>query len=247
MNERSDAFSFEQQLRHRHARQFRLRTAFSVLAASALLVASAPWLPPTSIGAIDGLIAAVADVLRAVRESFAPVLMWLEAALSRAPAVSLGLVAIAVTVPLVAVGAVVRGAIAGFGGGAEPIASARDAHTPTGGTGEYASDTTGRARPARAWLSREDDGGTPRRHHLDCELTRIGRAADNEIRLNSRGVDRYHAAVKRSAEFDFHVVALSGSDGRIEVNGQPVARSRLRPGDVVAIGGVRFVFGREEP
>lgn len=245
VGERSDGFSFEEQLRQRHARQFRFRLFSTLALILAMLASAAPWVPPTSIVAIDRPLSALANLAERIRFLIEPLTTWIGSALSQAPALSLGLLALAVTAPLVVVGMVLRGALSGFRSNADAGESSVVVAPDAARADEGGVDRTGRARPARAWLSRDDAADTTNRYHLESELTRISRAADNEIRLKLPAVERYHAAISRSPEFDFYVVALGDGNARLEVNGQQVARHRLRPGDVIGISDVRFVFSRE--
>lgn len=73
-------------------------------------------------------------------------------------------------------------------------------------------------------------------------LLKIGRAADNDIVLESPAVSRYHARISYTAD-DVPVVSDAGSTNGTFVNGQPVQDDReLRPGDLVFIGGFLLRF-----
>ncbi|MCR9162354.1 MAG: FHA domain-containing protein [Nannocystaceae bacterium] len=71
--------------------------------------------------------------------------------------------------------------------------------------------------------------------------TRIGRAADSHIQLDEAHVSRQHARVVRLEDGAYELADL-GSGMGTTVNGEPTVRRRLRPDDVIAIGGCRFEF-----
>jgi len=75
---------------------------------------------------------------------------------------------------------------------------------------------------------------------LDQPVITIGRALDNDIRLESKLVSRYHSRLEeRSGEA--WVIDLGSANGTT-VNGEKVSRRLLAPGDRVEIGGVRVVL-----
>ena len=68
--------------------------------------------------------------------------------------------------------------------------------------------------------------------HLYCDLetpVTIGREEDNDIRLNDDRVSRFHAKIQEDAG-RIILTDLESTNGT-RVNGHPVARARLRPGD----------------
>ncbi|MEZ5775279.1 MAG: FHA domain-containing protein [Hyphomicrobiaceae bacterium] len=78
---------------------------------------------------------------------------------------------------------------------------------------------------------------------LQGTMVRIGRHEENDIRLASKTVHRYHAVVHVTPERDYVLTDLSGSGGNgIIVNGARVEQAQLRPGDVVEVGEVRLRF-----
>ncbi|HET8662065.1 MAG TPA: FHA domain-containing protein [Micromonosporaceae bacterium] len=69
---------------------------------------------------------------------------------------------------------------------------------------------------------------------------RIGRDPANDIVLSDLRISRFHAEVRRDASGS-HVVDLGSRNGTF-VNGQPVSRAVLTPGDMVSIGRHELVF-----
>ena len=83
------------------------------------------------------------------------------------------------------------------------------------------------------------DGDTEILHRLSRRVS-IGRAPDNDIRVDARFVSRYHAAVMAGPGQT--VIEDLGSTNGILINGRRVTRHLLRDGDVVRIGKSRFRF-----
>ncbi|HZN18075.1 MAG TPA: FHA domain-containing protein [Micromonosporaceae bacterium] len=69
---------------------------------------------------------------------------------------------------------------------------------------------------------------------------RIGRDPANDIVLSDLRISRFHAEVRRDAS-GFQVTDLGSRNGTF-VNGQPVSRATLTPGDMVSIGRHELVF-----
>ncbi len=75
------------------------------------------------------------------------------------------------------------------------------------------------------------------------DMLRIGREDDNDIRIPSDAVHRYHAAIHREILGDWHITDLSGIEGNgIAVNGQRCGDARLHDGDVIELGPGRLRF-----
>lgn len=70
----------------------------------------------------------------------------------------------------------------------------------------------------------------------------IGRSMRCDLTLSDRSVSRWHAELLRDG--DQWVVRDMGSTNGTRVNGWRVRRAVLEPGDVVALGAQRVVFGR---
>lgn len=95
--------------------------------------------------------------------------------------------------------------------------------------------------PSQAWLTVE--GGRRDMHPLLGQMIRIGRHADNDIRLADSSVHRYHAMILRTPEEDFVITDLSGTRGNgVRVNGARLERARLADGDVIELGRAKLKF-----
>lgn len=77
---------------------------------------------------------------------------------------------------------------------------------------------------------------------VEAEAT-LGRGQDVEVALEDAGVSRRHARIVYDGA-DFWLFDL-GSSNATRVHGQPIQRHRLRPGDLVQVGGVVLRFERE--
>lgn len=94
------------------------------------------------------------------------------------------------------------------------------------------------AWPTEAWVS-----VAGQRFIIGRAMVRIGREGDNDICLMEKTVHRYHAVIRRSSDGEVIVTDLSGPDGNgVLVNGVRVGESRLKSGDVIAIGEVKLSF-----
>ncbi len=108
-------------------------------------------------------------------------------------------------------------------------------------------DDGGAVAPPAAWTaSVELMGGSGGRIAITRDMLRIGREDDNDIRFTNRGIHRYHAAIHREDDADWHITDLSGLDGNgVVVNGQRCGEALLRHGDVFDLGPGRFRFHAE--
>jgi len=81
------------------------------------------------------------------------------------------------------------------------------------------------------------------RYAISGDMLRIGREDDNDIRIASKAVHRYHAAIYREDYNDWHITDLSGveSNGLI-VNGRRCCKARLNDGDLIELGPGRLRF-----
>lgn len=75
------------------------------------------------------------------------------------------------------------------------------------------------------------------------DMLRIGREDDNDIRIPSRYVHRYHAAIHREDYDDWRITDLTGveSNGLI-VNGKRCCEARLSDGDLIQLGPGKLRF-----
>ena len=96
----------------------------------------------------------------------------------------------------------------------------------------------GRTRPG----SRREDGNAGTLP-LAGQTIRIGRHQDNDIRLPDTSVHRYHAVIEQTAEEEFVITDVSGTDGNgVRVNGERLARAQLADGDIIELGRTRLKF-----
>lgn len=86
-------------------------------------------------------------------------------------------------------------------------------------------------------------GGSQARFAIVRDMFRIGREEDNDMRIPSAAVHRYHAAIYREDLGDWFVADLSGREGNgIAVNGRRCAECQLHDGDVIDLGPGRLRF-----
>jgi hypothetical protein len=71
-------------------------------------------------------------------------------------------------------------------------------------------------------------------------VTRIGRGADTDLRIDDPGISRNHAELRRSGG-DVTVVDLGSTNG-VVVDGQPVGEQRLKDGARVQLGSTTMIF-----
>src|SRR6266849_5064478 len=89
---------------------------------------------------------------------------------------------------------------------------------------------------ALAWLER----ATGERRYVQSEI-RVGRANDNDVRLEDSSVSRYHAFVRRVD--GRYLLSDLGSRNGTFVNGKQVrAPQQLRSGDSIHVGTTQFTF-----
>lgn len=69
----------------------------------------------------------------------------------------------------------------------------------------------------------------------------IGRAEDNDLRINSRFVTAHHCSLEHHEVDGWRVVDLDSQNGTL-VNGQDVQQGRLQSGDELTVGPVRLWF-----
>ena len=104
--------------------------------------------------------------------------------------------------------------------------------------GKISGAVAGHAAPAYL----EVVGNEAVRFAIVRDMLRIGREDDNDVRIPSQAVHRYHAAVFREADTWF-VSDLSGSNGNgIRLNGKPCFEACLKDGDIIELGPGRLRF-----
>ncbi len=75
------------------------------------------------------------------------------------------------------------------------------------------------------------------------DMLRIGREDDNDIRIPSGAVHRYHAAIHREDYDAWHITDLSGVEGNgLIVNGRRCCEARLSDGDLIQLGPGKLRF-----
>lgn len=95
--------------------------------------------------------------------------------------------------------------------------------------------------PGHAYL--EVVGSRGARFTILRDMLRIGREEDNDIRIPSGAVHRYHAAIHRVDLGSYRITDLSGVEGNgVVVNGQRCADARLYDGDMIELGPGRLRF-----
>jgi hypothetical protein len=74
------------------------------------------------------------------------------------------------------------------------------------------------------------------------DMLTIGRGDDNDIRIPSRAVHRYHAAIHREDD-NWHITDLSGVEGvGLTVNGRRCGETCLSDGDLIRVGPGKLRF-----
>ncbi len=102
-------------------------------------------------------------------------------------------------------------------------------------------DVSAPAWSSQAWLTLEGARGDTL--PLLGQMIRIGRHADNDIRLAESSVHRYHAMIERTPEEDFVITDLSGKAGNgVRINGERTGHARLADGDVIELGRAKLKF-----
>ena len=84
-----------------------------------------------------------------------------------------------------------------------------------------------------------------RRYVLDGPTATLGRSRECDCVLNDPNVSRRHAELRRGPTGDWEIADLGSTNG-VKVNGRRLDASRLRPGDEVVLGTVRFIFDVEQ-
>lgn len=102
---------------------------------------------------------------------------------------------------------------------------------------DAASDILGSVTTRSAIAYLEVVGVSGKCFAIERDMLRIGREDDNDVRIPSKNVHRYHAAIYRQHLDDWHIADLSGLSGNgIRVNGKPCRDAVLADGDVIDLG-----------
>ncbi|MGP9022299.1 FHA domain-containing protein [Streptomyces sp. BR1] len=80
---------------------------------------------------------------------------------------------------------------------------------------------------------------------LPAKTVRIGRAVDNDLVVDDLVVSRRHAELRAHPDGGYEIVDLGSHNGTF-LNGQPVARARVAPGDIVGVGHSAFCLVGDE-
>ncbi len=70
---------------------------------------------------------------------------------------------------------------------------------------------------------------------LPTRTVRIGRGADNDLVIDDLVVSRRHAELLAHPDRTYEILDLGSHNGTF-LNGQPVTRAAITPGDIVGIG-----------
>jgi FHA domain len=171
----------------------------------------------------------------------APARQWIGESYARAPALVLGLSVVMVVPPLALVGLLARRKRRTS---AAPSPDTTLALTRAGKHSALETNalkTEGFSWPTEAWV--DIQGAPGGRYVIGRTLVRIGREADNDIRLSAKTVHRYHAVIRRTTDGDVMVTDLSGNEGNgVLVNGKPIDEARLKKGDIINVGEVKLHF-----
>jgi pSer/pThr/pTyr-binding forkhead associated (FHA) protein len=76
---------------------------------------------------------------------------------------------------------------------------------------------------------------------IRTRVARIGRAFDNDIRLDNDSVSAHHAELRQGRDGTFAIIDLGSTNG-VWVNGEPVSCRNLQDGDTLELGEVRLWF-----
>jgi len=89
-----------------------------------------------------------------------------------------------------------------------------------------------------------DMSGMGTKHKIQQTAIRIGRGADNDIRLMNDSVSMHHAEIHRRREGDFYIVDLASVNG-VFVNDEKVHQGELKNKYIIELGEVRLRFELE--
>jgi chromosome segregation ATPase len=103
--------------------------------------------------------------------------------------------------------------------------------------------TTGTAADTPATLVRLDGAGANTTFTLAAR-TRVGRAANSDLRIDSTSVSRYHAIIVSGRHT---IIEDLNSTNGVLINGRKATRQKLKDGDLVAIGEAHFRFADGNP
>jgi FHA domain len=184
----------------------------------------------------------VEEVANGGARLWAPLRQWIGESYARAPALVLGLSVVMVVPPLALAGLIARRKRRHPASSPDTtVALTRAGQRSVSTLDGEPMKTEGFSWPTEAWV---DIPGSPGgRYIIGRTLVRIGREADNDIRLSAKTVHRYHAVIRRTTDGDVMITDVSGNDGNgVLVNGASVGEARLKKGDIINIGEVKLKF-----
>lgn len=86
--------------------------------------------------------------------------------------------------------------------------------------------------------------GEGKRFDIEARTLSVGRAADNVIQIDDPAASGHHCAILRDgAQYTLQDL---GSTNGTRLNGAPVGRSRLKPGDFIRVGSVEMEFDGDD-
>ncbi len=85
------------------------------------------------------------------------------------------------------------------------------------------------------------DGG--RQVELTSPRLRIGRALDNDLRIEDRRVSRHHLELIWQDDLQAFLARDLQSSGGTTLNGYPIQQCNLEAGDVLSLNGVEIIYG----
>lgn len=132
----------------------------------------------------------------------------------------------------------------------EPSLAATDLNITTPPETGSIEETRGTARAAQVKPADDSEeqiaylilDGT-RHVPLDKSVVSLGRQLDNTIILDDAHVSRHHAQLRQ--RYNRWVIYDLGSSGGTFVNGERIEECVLKPGDVIALAGIKLIYGEE--
>ncbi|MDI6774258.1 MAG: FHA domain-containing protein [Verrucomicrobiota bacterium] len=83
-----------------------------------------------------------------------------------------------------------------------------------------------------------------KRYELDRDEVTLGRATDNVIQIPSGAVSSHHLKILRDGKK--HTIVDMDSTNGTGLNGVAVTRARLKPKDIVSVGGIEVLFDGDD-
>ena len=95
-----------------------------------------------------------------------------------------------------------------------------------------------------AFLILQSGDAKGQRFDLDDNEITLGRAPDNTIRIPSSAISSHHLKVMREGK-RFTVVDMDSTNGT-GLNGVAIQQARLKPKDVLSVGGIELLFDGDD-